>query len=243
MTNKLKSVKRGSKSASAPQPKTAQSRAIVRPESNPPCIALFPQGDTSVFEEVIDLSKAEYAELKRAARPTRDGVLMFMARAALEKARWPDTTGHAPKAGSAFASSLCLFDASVGELAGEIPLVGKELPQVVIAAHRQHTTVDHFIADAIREKLGKPRDKAPSPSPDDGIIVKLTGEHGTELGTVKIDDGDAELLQKAAAASELELTELLHFIANWRLSSLRKSKDFIASLITPFTRFRWVSRN
>ena len=92
MKNKLKSAKRSSKSPSPSQPKTAQSRAIVRPESDPPCIALFPQGDTSVSEEVIDLSKAEYAALKRAAAPSGDGILMFMANAALEKIGWPGSS-------------------------------------------------------------------------------------------------------------------------------------------------------
>ena len=153
MKNKLKSAKRSSKSPSPSQPKTAQSRAIVRPESDPPCIALFPQGDTSVSEEVIDLSKAEYAALKRAA--ASPGILMFMANAALEKIGSPDGTGHPPSVGSDCPSCLCLFDGGVGELAGEIPLVGKELPSVVIAAHRQRITVDQFIADAIKEKLGE----------------------------------------------------------------------------------------
>jgi len=46
------------------------------------------------------------------------------------------------------------YNADVDELAGEIPLVGKLLPSLVIAACRQHVTVDQFIADAIREKLG-----------------------------------------------------------------------------------------
>jgi hypothetical protein len=92
MKNKLKSVRSSSKSAAASQPKTAQSRAIVRPECNPPCIMLFPQGDTSLSEEIIDLSKTEYAALKRAAAPAGSGVLMFMANAALEKAGWGSET-------------------------------------------------------------------------------------------------------------------------------------------------------
>ena len=45
-----------------------------------------------------------------------------------------------------------------------------------------------------------------------GIVVNLADTAGNEVGSVKIDDADAELLQKAAAASELKLTELLHFI-------------------------------
>jgi len=78
-------LKKDSKTAATSQPKTAQSRAIVRPESNSPCIALFPQGDTSASEEIIDLSKAEYAALKRAVAPSGSGILMFMANVALKK--------------------------------------------------------------------------------------------------------------------------------------------------------------
>lgn len=88
MTNKLKSVKRDSKSAAASQPKTVQSPGAPR--------------------------QATFA--------------------------------------SRTADKLCLYDAGVGELAGEIPLVGRELPSVVAASYRQGISVDQFIADAIREK-------------------------------------------------------------------------------------------
>jgi hypothetical protein len=83
--NQHQVTSKNSRPSAAPQPKTAHSRAGARPESNPPCIALFPQGDTSASEEIIDLSKAEYAALKRAAAPSGDGILMFMANAALEQ--------------------------------------------------------------------------------------------------------------------------------------------------------------
>src|ERR1035441_9875906 len=116
--NQHQVTSKSSRPIAAPQPKTAHSRAGDRPASASPSIALFPEGDGGASEEIIHLSKAEYAELKRAAATTRDGALMFMAKAGLEKARWPDTTGHAPKAGSAFPSSLCLFDGGVGELVG-----------------------------------------------------------------------------------------------------------------------------
>ena len=69
------------------QPKTAQSRGLIRPASASPCIALFPEGDGEtcggVSSEIVDLSQAEYAALKRAAAPAGSGVLMFMANAAL----------------------------------------------------------------------------------------------------------------------------------------------------------------
>jgi hypothetical protein len=38
------------------------------------------------------LSKAEYTALKRAADPSGDGILMFMANAALEKIGWPGSS-------------------------------------------------------------------------------------------------------------------------------------------------------
>ena len=154
MKNKLKSVRKGSKTAAAPQPKTTQSRAILRPESDPPCIALFPEGDTSVSEEIIDLTKAEFAALKRAAEPGGAGVLMFMANAALEKAGRPSASGHQPARGSHTPSCLCFFDGGVVEVTAEIPLVGREIPGVVVAAARMGITVDQFIADAIRKKIG-----------------------------------------------------------------------------------------
>ena len=158
--NQHQVTSKSSRPIAAPQPKTAHSRAGDRPASASPCIALFPEGDGGASEEIIHLSKDEYAELKRAAATTRDGALMFMAKAGLEKARWPGRAGNTPS------------------------LHGIKAPLTL----------------------------AEPPSITGGIVVKLTSEHGTELGTVKIDDGDAELLQKAAAASELKLTELLHFI-------------------------------
>jgi len=91
-------ARQSSRHSAAPQPKTAHSRAGDRSTSASPCIALFPEGDGAgggnggVSEEIIDLSKAEYAALKRAAASSGDGILMFMANAALEKAGWPCET-------------------------------------------------------------------------------------------------------------------------------------------------------
>jgi hypothetical protein len=91
-------ARQSSRHSAAPQPKTAHSRAGHRPASPSPSVALFPEGDGAgggnggVSEEIIDLSKAEYAALKRAAAPSGDGILMFMANAALEKAARPGGT-------------------------------------------------------------------------------------------------------------------------------------------------------
>ena len=216
---------KSSRPIAAPQPKTAHSRARNRPASASHAIALFPicdgaPDDLGISEEIVDLSKTEYAELKQAAAATYDGVAMFMAKAGLEKARWPAGPGPQPTTNSSSPSCLCFFDAGVGELAGQIPLVGKELSSVVVAAYRQRTTVDQFIADAIREKLSKPVDKAPSSSPapeehgfiTDGIVVKLADHQGNEIGLVNIDDRESGLLQKAAAASGLRLIDMVSFI-------------------------------
>jgi hypothetical protein len=165
MKNKPESVRRGSKTAAASQPKTSKSPAKARPGSASHCVALFPEvaGDIGgLSEEIIDLSQDEYAALKRAAAPTGDGILMFMANAALEKA---GQSGTLPlKRGAKQPSCFCFYDAGVGELAGEIPLIGRALRDVIPAAYRQGLTVDQFIAGAIKEKLSKSGDKAPSPS-------------------------------------------------------------------------------
>jgi hypothetical protein len=83
--NQHQVTSKNSRPSAAPQPKTAHSRAGARPASTSPSIALFLKSDAGISEEVIDLSKAEYAALKRAAAPIGDGILMFMANAALEK--------------------------------------------------------------------------------------------------------------------------------------------------------------
>jgi hypothetical protein len=46
---------------------------------------------------------------------------------------------------------LCMYQ--TGQFAGEIPLVGRLLYSVVIAAVRQGISADQFMADAIKEKL------------------------------------------------------------------------------------------
>ena len=177
MKNKLKSVRRDSKTAAASQPKTAQSRAKARPTVKEACIALFPEGDDSASEEIIDLSKAEYAALKRAGS-AGDGILMFMANAALNK------IGAAPtNPGANHPSCLCLYDAGVRELAGEIPLVGRELPSVVIAAYRQRTSIDQFIAAAIREKLGLDHPSASTSAP-----IRIAVDVLIDLAVRKVQD-------------------------------------------------------
>src|ERR1017187_8018937 len=90
--NQHQVTSKNSRPSAAPQPKTAHRRAGARPASTSPCIALFLKGDAGTSEDVIDLSKAECAALKRAAAPSGDGILMFMANAALEKIGWPGSS-------------------------------------------------------------------------------------------------------------------------------------------------------
>lgn len=138
MKKQSRILAKGSKTAAATQPKTAQSRAIVRPESNLPCIALFPQGDTSVSEEVIDLSKAEYAALKRAAAPSGAGILMFMANTALEKAGRPGGT------------ITCILTLPDGREAARVDFPRGVFARIEHAASTQGISLEQFFFNAIR---------------------------------------------------------------------------------------------
>ena len=151
--NLNQAVRNSSRHGAAMQSKIQKGGGKVRPPSISPHIALFLEADGGISEEIIDLTTAEYAALKRAAAPSDDGILLYMSNAALEKINCPLPTQYLPTTAADTPSCLCLFDAGVGELAGEIPLVERELPSVVIAAYRQRVTLDQFIADAIREKL------------------------------------------------------------------------------------------
>jgi hypothetical protein len=219
MKNKLKSINKGSKSAADSQPKTAH-RAIVRPKSNPPCIALFPQGDTSVAEEVIDLSMAEYATLKRPAAPFGSGILMFLANLALTK------IGAAPpNPGTDHPSCLCFYDAGVGELAGEIPLVGRELSSAVVAAYRQRISVDRFIADAIREKLAKLRGEESRPFKG-GLTAVIQHPDGTEWTRVHFNASERRCIEAFLKSTGLALSDLFDkAVSSWaaRLNDHRKA--------------------
>jgi hypothetical protein len=104
-------------------------------------------------KELVDLTKVEYAALKNAAG--NGNVLMFMANAALEKISHPGGTEGKPQTPHDSPDSLCIFDPAAGEVVSAIPLAGREIPGVVVAACRAGITVDQFIADAIREKLGR----------------------------------------------------------------------------------------
>jgi hypothetical protein len=120
---------------------------------------------------------------------------MFMANAALEKVTQSGAVSL--KRAAKQPSCLCFYDAGVGELAGEIPLVQHELSEVVIAAHRQRTSVDHFIADAIREKLGK--------TPGANTVTCVFNDPaGRELSRVDFPRNDFARIE--AASSKLGIT-------------------------------------
>lgn len=131
------------------RPWTARSRATLRPESNDPCIALFPEGDTSLSEEIVDLSKAEYASLKRAAAPSGSGILMFMANAALDKAGWPDLA-------SASKGGLVVdFQLSDGTARTRVAFSSRERVRIEAAVKRSGSTLDAFFGNAIANLIAK----------------------------------------------------------------------------------------
>jgi hypothetical protein len=82
-----------SRHSAAPQPKTKKVGGKVPRATIAPNIALFLEAEGGASEEVIDLSQAEYAALKRTSAGSGSGILMFMANAALEKAR----SGNIPR--------------------------------------------------------------------------------------------------------------------------------------------------
>jgi hypothetical protein len=161
--NQHQVISKSSRPSAVPQSKTARSRAGDRPASASPCIALFPEGDGGASEEIIHLSKAEYAELKRAAAATRDGALMFMAKAGLEKARWPGRAGNTPSLHGIIGPSPALKEPVL--LEGAVTFIfkapdGRELERVDFppdvfkriqrAASKEGISLQEFCRTAIR---------------------------------------------------------------------------------------------
>jgi hypothetical protein len=165
MKNKLKSVRRGSKSAASPQSKTQHGNALDRParKTRPDCntIGILSQGYDGRLERdlagrlfIVVPRNRDYTDLER-RELSYDDAVTFVAKHTL----WKDPRKflalhgiNAPSPGLKGAGCLCMYQA--GQMAGEIPLVEHELPQATIAAVRAGLTVDQFIAQAIREKLG-----------------------------------------------------------------------------------------
>lgn len=222
--------KNGSRSAAHSQAKTGKGRPEGRPPSASPSIALFPEGD-GISDGIVDLSQAEYAALKRTFIDG-PGILMFMANAALEKsAAWSGGPGHQPPTNSGSPSCLCFFDAGVGELAGEIPLVGRELPSVAVAAYRQRITVDQFIADAIKSKLGSSPGKHATDETGHRITAsvpikfRVRTQNPEDVIELKLDEDEAECMKRAAASARLSLKELFHFIFLRQMESFNSEDE------------------
>ena len=140
-------ARQSSRPSAAPQPKTAHSRAGDRPASASPCIALFAEddgagaGNGGVSEEIIDLSKAEYAALKRAAAPSGAGILMFMAKAALEKAGRPRGT------------VTCILILADGSEVARVDFPRDIFVRIEAAASRLGITLQQFFCNALRNHI------------------------------------------------------------------------------------------
>lgn len=101
--NRNQAVRNSSRHGAAMQSKIQKGRGKVRPSPVSPSIALFLEGD-GLSEEIVDLSEAEYAALKRAAAPSGGGILMFMANLGLEKIGWIGGIRHRSATGSGSAA-------------------------------------------------------------------------------------------------------------------------------------------
>ncbi len=83
--NQNQAGRNASRRRPALQSKIQKGGGNIPPAPIAPNIALFLEADGGFSKEAVDLSLAEYAALKRASARSGDGILMFMANAALEK--------------------------------------------------------------------------------------------------------------------------------------------------------------
>jgi uncharacterized protein (DUF1778 family) len=145
MKNKLKSVRSNSKSAASPQSETAQRKVKVRRETGLPLVALFPEGEQGSLDkqELVDLTRAEYAMLQRAAAPTGDGIIMFMVNAALEK--------MAPLGETV----TCVFTLPDGSEVARVDFPREVFSRIERAAAKRGITLEQFFINAIRHYIAK----------------------------------------------------------------------------------------
>ena len=127
------------------QSKIQKGRGKVRPSPVSPSIALFLEGD-GLSDEIVDLSEAEYAALKRAAVPSGAGILMFMAKAALEKARCYSSN---PSKGGLTAA--CQFP---GGNVTNIEFDLEKRRRIEAALKRSGMTFEHFMQRAVVHFVG-----------------------------------------------------------------------------------------
>jgi hypothetical protein len=102
--NQNRAGRKTSRHNAATQTKIQKGAGEVRPPSISPNITLFLEAEGGDSEEIVDLTKAEYAALKHAA--PRSGILMLMANAALEKINFPGAARHQPTEGSGSAAGI-----------------------------------------------------------------------------------------------------------------------------------------
>ena len=144
--NQSQAVGNSSRHGAAMQSKIQKGGAKARPTPVSPSIALFLEGD-GLSEEIVDLSEAEYAALKRAAGPGGDGILMFMANAALERAGWPSSSN--PSKGGLTAA--CQFpDGNVTNIEFDL----EKRRRIEVALKRSGMTFDHFMQRAVEHFVG-----------------------------------------------------------------------------------------
>src|ERR1039457_995406 len=144
--NQSQAVRNSSRHGAAMQSKIQKGGAKARPTPVSPSIALFLEGD-GLSEEIVDLSEAEYAALKRAAGPGGDGILMFMANAALERAVWPSSSN--PSKGGLTAA--CQFpDGNVTNVEFDL----EKRRRIEASLKRSGMTFDHFMQRAVEHFVG-----------------------------------------------------------------------------------------
>jgi uncharacterized protein (DUF1778 family) len=87
------------------------------------------------------LSKAEYAALKRGAAPSGNGILMFMANAALEKAGWQGK------------AVTCILILANGSEVARVDFPRDIFTRIEAAASRLGITLQQFFCNAIRNHI------------------------------------------------------------------------------------------
>jgi hypothetical protein len=215
MKNKLRSVRNGSKSAASPQSKTHHGNALDRParKTRPDCntIGILNQGFDGRLERdlagrlfIVAPRNCDYTDVER-REMSYDDAVAFVAKHTFWKEPRKFLALHginAPSPGLKGADCLCMYQ--VGELAGEIPLVERQLPNTVIAAVRQGVTVDQFIADAIDEKLSR---VAGASTPKQAVTCVFIFPDGSEVERVDFPCEVFSLIKRAAAKQGIALEQ------------------------------------
>jgi hypothetical protein len=242
MKRQNRTHKNGSPRAALSQVKTT--RRLRRPAPGVACdgpaIALIPREpngeEGSISSEVIDLSRAEFATLKRAAKAQGHSVLMFLSNAALEKAGQRDVAGQNRK-------NPVAFQHPDGSEFARVDFPREVFERIERARAKSGQTLAEFFNAALQSKLeaaagssqpaGQPSispvsrhgiKSSPAALPEPSFIagtltMKLQDNAGNEIGKVSIDDIESGVLQKVASVSGLRLIELFSFIVYRQLEA------------------------